>query len=230
MKKMTILLFTIVCAGQLYGMEKEKEEAVGLYTSSEMLPEIKQQIISAALASSKNVDEAIDAIKKFSILHGVQFDKFFNNLQTFSKVVSLLIEKYPQSTHSVIAKKLNPSLAKEYDALNKRLTTSGSVEVVAELLNQGADINYQSKGDSPLSLAVLNVNADSVKFLLEHGANPFIEFESIDKKGMTVLDSLNRYIGGLNNFSAIYGQDPDIVDRLNEAEKIKMLLENAMKK
>lgn len=222
MKKIALLSVALICAGQLYGMEKEKGEAVGIYTFSEMLPEIKQQILNAALASSENVDEAIDAIKKFSILHNVSFDKFFTNLQDFIKVVNLLSQYFPELTKSEIAEKLNPSFAREYDALNKKLIKAvnddKSIEVISQLLKQGADINFYLRNvGTPLTQAVVHDRVDIVEFLLNSGANPFVEWPGY---GLTALGVVNNGLAQLNN-------DPAVVEKLN---RMKTLLEQAMQK
>jgi len=222
MKKMT-LLFTILCAAQLYGMAKE--EAVGIYTSA--LPEIKQQIISAALASSKNVDEAIGAIKKFSILHRVQSDKLFNNFQDFIKVVNLLSENFPELTKSEIAEKVNPAFAKEYDDLNEQLCMdiryAGPIEDIIRQLNEGADVNFYLDlpalyiGDTPLTLAVKRARVDVVELLLNSGANPFFKQPYNE---LTALDIVQNFLAQANNDEALVGK----------IQAIKALLENAMKK
>jgi hypothetical protein len=216
MKKL-FFLFALICAGQLYGMEKEG--AVGIYTS--VLPEIKQQILNAALASSENVDEAIDAIKKFSVLRGVQFDKLFNNFQDFIKVVNLVSEKFPELTKSAIAEKVNPLFAKEYDALNMKLIravrNNESIEVITQLLNQGADINFCWRHRyTPLTSAIVE-RVDIVELLLSSGANPFFVWPGY---GLTALGVVNNGLAQPNN-------DPVVVEKLN---KMKALLENAMKK
>src|SRR5690242_15449786 len=95
------LLFTIACVGQLYGMEKPS------YGS--LLPELKQEIINTALATSKNVDEAISMLKKLSALHGVEFDKLFN-LKDFTKLVHVLADKFNIST-SQVAQKIDTPVA-----------------------------------------------------------------------------------------------------------------------
>jgi len=79
MKKLFLLL-TLLCVGQIYGMEplypkqqpktltkQEKKELVEFYKS--MLPELKQEILGQTLKSSISLDEAIDRIKTFSALH-----------------------------------------------------------------------------------------------------------------------------------------------------------------
>ena len=227
MKKIA-LLCALVCAGQLYGMEsyfaeasKDRlgKEAVGIYTSSEMLPEIKQQIISAALASSDSVDEAIDAIKKFSVLHRVPFDILFNDLKTFTKVVNLLKEKFfSKLTLLAIAYKLNPAIAEKYDELNAQLLESiyngNPIEDIIELLNQGADVNTYAHErfhemwveGTPLRVAAEKSRVDVVKLLLNSGANPFVK---LNYAGKTALDDAKEK-----------GASQEVIE----------LLENAMKK
>jgi hypothetical protein len=220
MKKVA-LLCALICAGQLYGMEKE--EAVGIYTSPLMLPEIKQQILNVALAASKNVDEAINVIKNFSVMHQVPFA---NNFQNFIKFVNLLAKRFPELTKSVIAKKLNPSLAKQYDELNMKLLNSAcdSVGDIAYLLKQGAAVNYvePKSGKTILHYAISCQNIDGVKLLVNSGVNLFYEIppERKNLNPTSYVDFTEDRIFSQKNLS-------EPVHRLT---KIKELLEQAMKK
>ena len=138
MKKL-ILLFTIVCAGQLYGMEaKQKMGALGT------LPrDIRNEIVNTALATSNNLDEAISMIQKLSTLYNVRYD----NLNDFKRLVHLLADKFGMSTLE-IASKFDTKTAKEYSTLGNLLMQSiifSESDKITELISRGADVNLSEK-------------------------------------------------------------------------------------
>ncbi len=92
MKKL-ILLFTITCAAsQMYGMETENIGG---------LPkEIQNQITQTAIASSKNLNETVVMIKRLSTSFGISYDKLFDNIKDFTKLVHMLADKFDASTNS----------------------------------------------------------------------------------------------------------------------------------
>ncbi len=134
MKKL-ILLFTIVCAGQLYGMEAEqKMGALGT------LPQdIRNEIVNTALATSNNPDEAISMIQKLSTFYNVPYD----NLNDFKRLVHLLADKFGMSTLE-IASKFDTKTAKEYSMLGNLLMQNiifSKSDEITELISKGADVN-----------------------------------------------------------------------------------------
>ena len=110
-----------------------------------MLPELQQEIITKALAVSDSVVEAIDMIKKLSIVHGTSFDKLFN-LKDFTKLVHILADQFDKSPYS-IALKFNTPIAKKYVELASLLNTSvqhGIVAAAKQFIIEGADVNATS--------------------------------------------------------------------------------------
>ncbi len=181
MKKL-ILLFTMVCAAsQLYGMEPtEKKEALRMYTSPEMLPELRKKIINAALRSSDNLKEAITTIEKFSILHRVELNNLFN-LKDFTKLVHMLADKFDLTTQAV-AVKFGTATERRYLDLVYKLKQAiryhpADAKKIAQLIEQGADVNSTDlySHTSILIEAVkegANAQAQIIKLLLDAGANP----------------------------------------------------------
>ncbi len=123
MKKL-ILLFTITCAaGQIYGMEPEiSMEPENLYKT---LPkELKQEIINTALATTNTIPEAINAIKKLSILHNIRYD----NLQNAPALVRALTKKFPdKSREEIILALEKPEAYKELVTIFETNKTPGGI-------------------------------------------------------------------------------------------------------
>ena len=62
----------------------------------------------------------------------------------------------------------------------------GDIEKIEQLIEKGADINFRykkTKGGSPLFIATANNQINTVKFLLEKGADLY----SVDKFGLTTV-------------------------------------------
>ena len=241
--KRTKLLFILLCASALNGMETEKPPYEETYGS---LPtELKQEIISTALAVSNDLPEAISILQKLSVLHGVNYnlltkgdtlknalmkkfptivkdvivfsveqpelyhkmdtifkeEKFWDavttiqqkkilqdNLKNFTILMHILEdqEKNLQRTkynrpqlNSVanFAQSFETPLAKKYNELGLKLLIASSSTKAAELIKEGADINYSNKLTStyftPLSMASVSGHVEMVKLLLNAGANPY---------------------------------------------------------
>jgi len=166
MKKI-LLLCALIGAGQLYSMDPTL-----------FLPRIEpeptyhtqQAIANTALTLSKSVDEAINMIKQLSIVHKVQYD----NLKDFTKLVHLLANKFGISTAD-IASKFNTPIAQTYLNLgNNLLSFVGDIRPathvkIIELIDQGADVNFSSKGTRPLQKALASYNLDVIKILIKSG-------------------------------------------------------------
>ena len=205
MKKL-FLICALICVGQLYCMEpsvaktvsqgstsyggrdRKRRSGSALY-SSEMLPEIKQQILNAALASSYNDYEAINAIKKFSILHGVQFD----DPQVLIEFENLLSEKFPKASKVTIRERLNRQYYLLNATLAMRIYWNSPIELIVLAISQGADVNCYDHGfnNTPLMLAVLTARVEVVELLLNSGANPFFKQPY---NGMTALDIVQNFL------------------------------------
>ena len=133
MKKL-ILMCAMICASQLYGMEKEKpsqrqsrlqrmynylfgtEESqqpqLGDWNS---LPQEVQILIIQALNTGQDLDQTIDAIKAMSITNKAlnQMINEMYELKGFTVLVHMLANKFNISTDEV-AHKFNTKVAMEY--------------------------------------------------------------------------------------------------------------------
>ena len=207
MKKIALLL-TIICAGQLYGMEAER---IG-----DLPKELQREITQAAIASSNTLDEAIAMIKKLSASFGVQHDKLFANLEDFTKLVHMVSNKFNLSTKK-IAQKFNTPTSEEYVKLGDKLINciyeaelplTIYLKRMAQLIEQGADVNYSqvnSDANTVLHEAMFYRSPEMVQLLVKYGVNSKV-----------VLDDARSIL-------EITGHDDGL-------EKIIKLLEEAMKK
>ncbi len=215
MKKIA-LLFTILCAGALNGMEPKKEltkkEALEIYKS--LQPELKLEVLNQALAASNNLDEAIDMINKLSIVHKTQY----NNLQDFTNLVHILADRFYYDTDSV-ARVYGTSTAHTYRVLGSQLLDVVSLahkpiwsgpgvedlsyilDRMKQLIKEGADVNYSSHLNTPLYKALEKGNAEAVKLLLEFGAKVRPEDIKIYEKkvangdiGLSVARIINKLL------------------------------------
>jgi ankyrin repeat protein len=93
-----------------------------------------------------------------------------------SALIASWVLLVPCGTAVAQAKK-DPPAADEQRKLNKALTDAaavGKLDVVKELLKQGADIHYKdptANGKTPLVRAIMTGKLDLVKYLLENGAD-----------------------------------------------------------
>lgn len=68
-----------------------------------------------------------------------------------------------------------PALAQDMDRAATAVfaaAADGNITLLREYLDAGYDVNYQRKGDTALSNAVVFKRTEAVRFLLERGANP----------------------------------------------------------
>ncbi len=233
-----ILLFTIVCAGQLYGMGPERGRYVGLGD----LPRETQVIIVTYLQTNDNLDGTIAAIKEASKGVGLankQLNAIVNEVygipKGFTALVHLLADKFNTSTEDV-AGKFGTPVAENYQILGRELllaiSFSKDEEKIAELIQQGADVNYIGhpvldpySNTTPLMyVAAKYASAVSpyiniVKLLLNAGANPNLKIV-MDSSGnrMTALEYVSNYGGS---------RSPSMTEK---REAIKKLFETAMQK
>ncbi len=171
--KKTTLLFTILCAVQLYGMEETQK--MGTFGS---LPEDIHKVIVQSLATSNNLEQTIEAIKVAGILQGVRYD----NLKDFTKLVHILANKFNVPTEK-IAKKFNTPIAQKYlqlcSDLFKKILMRSSIEELTQLIQQGADVNCSAKFvlqlggvNTALNYTIRLGTTDALKILLDYGATP----------------------------------------------------------
>ncbi len=136
--KKAALLFTLLCAGQLYGMEAENIGGLPVDVHNEM--------IKTALATSDNLEETIKVIQFASALRGIKYD----NLKKLTALMDILAKKFPDISRKEFAEKLNTPIAKEYITLGEQLlwpanmmhSNKSMVEDVKKLIDKGADPNY----------------------------------------------------------------------------------------
>jgi hypothetical protein len=194
MKKL-ILLFTIACiAGQMYGMGPERGRYIGMVD----LPKEVQVLIIQALNKSKNrwgnvnIDKAIRAIVAMSLTSKTLneiVNKAYGNQKGFKALINELatVDVGSNPPHfkkrSDIAQKFKTGAARRYVKLGNALAEAvqkNNIGKVTELLEQGADVNFDSDiwvihprfthRMMPLSYAVHRDNAEMVKLLLFFGA------------------------------------------------------------
>ncbi len=151
MKKL-ILLFSIVCAGQLYGMEAENIMDLPEEIRNEII-NAHNELIKKALASSNTLEEAVQAIKA-GALQGVKYD----NLEDFTRLVRILADKFGVYTEQV-ALAFNIPIAEKYIELGQSLIKSiesFSLKAFYTALEEGADMNFtNNQGQLALNLATL---------------------------------------------------------------------------
>jgi len=256
MKKI-MLLFTLLCAGQIYGMEplypkqqpkiltqQEKKELVEFYRSR--LPELKQEIIRQALKSSTTLDEAIDRVKIFSALNGIKFDELFNNIKDFTMLVHILSSIYIRPVADIAKKlgvpeemvvKLASTLTPEKIAQEFKFNT---VEI-AQKINTPTAKKYIELGDELVS-AVAQLEEywpdyiNEITQLINDGAD--VNFSNIYGRTplLKTIQSLNpQGVAFLLQAGAKPSQlevevNNNLVARSNKAKIIKQLLEDAMQK
>ena len=235
MKKIALLFtLSLVGAGQMYGMEPKTKE-LEIYKSFSQIPELQGEIINKALAVSDNIDEAIEMLKKFSIVHGIEFNKLFANLKDLTNLVHILANRFNTSNHEWIAHKIGTPIADQYLKLSRELVSTvnsfqKTEEILAKvkaLLSQGADPNFNRQALDNVFRSIDTYNPEEdvkgvkqiVQLLLAYGAIPS-EFEMYHVKSGSYLSSLKSGEKG-----RMLGQVLD--DQVNE---IKQMLENAMKK
>jgi ankyrin repeat protein len=217
--KKTLILCTLLCAASaLNGMNNRY---AGL---EELAPEVKV-IILQAFNAYDNPTDVIKAIKAISAtnrqLRDIVQDEY-GNQKRFKALVHALANKFNVSTKSVAEQLGTPLTAKNYTLAGDTLTqaiTDGNVNGVVQAIKLGADVNYSfdhaEEKLTPLLLAVNHEKDDIVQLLLENGANPnFIGgHDMLTGRGLKAIDYLYMKKGDAQ-----------------QKEKIKALLEKAMKK
>ena len=204
--KKTALLFTILCVGQLYGMENPHPE-LGAFGQ---LPEELHKEIVKTLATSNNLEATIGAIKVAGTLQGVRYD----NLKDFTRLVNVLADTFGVSTVEV-AKKFNTPTAKQYLNFekaheliklanrNRRENLSESYQGLVKLIREGFNVNTTGWSNGSLLMWASFFNLPVlVKVLLDAGANPHHRNDD----GETALD-----------MAVEYGNDAETIQLLKQA-------------
>ncbi len=204
MKKI-IVLFTILCAGQLYAMKRPSKESTLLETENigGLPKELQDKITQTAIASSDNLDEAITTIKKLSTALGVSYDKLFSNLDDFTRVALTLADRfsiYPFApiTPYAVAQKLNTPIAERYMAgysLLRDAVRWSNDEMGLDMSLKPLLSNYPgiAKIDPQILFLALEARKNTlevIKLLLENGANPY----GRDDLGKTFVEKVNEKI------------------------------------
>lgn len=200
MKKVSLLL-TILCAGQLYGMENtdlsqgamEPEKKSNLGAFEQLPPELRQIVAQTALELSTDINQAITIAKILPI----------NNLKDFTKLVHILADKFEYYTTQDIAKAFKTPASKAYLDLAKELADAiyyGDVNKVTESIKKGADVNFDTNdiGFSSLPLLFYAISRggggnEVIKLLIDNGVN--LNYFK-DGKNQTVFEYVKKYDSG----------------------------------
>lgn len=185
--KKVLLLLAILCANTLYGMKRAAgEHYVEADIRSELRPEIWGQLpsevkalIMVALAQSGgNLDEAVNNIKKVSVLNK-RFNQIINeaysidNLQGFTQLVHILAEKFGTPVARKYIQLGHDLLISIYDF------SSFSIKKFEEYIKNGADVNYSSPSmpeyemtpgiKTPMFFAMRQGKLEVIQLLLDSG-------------------------------------------------------------
>lgn len=221
MKKLTLLLTLLLCAGALNGMEVPERDR---YLSTEALSsEVKDMIFTALmsyddqLSPRDNLMDTISVIKAMSKtnheLHAIMNDtNDVKNRKGFSALAHILADAFNTSAKRVTDKFSVPA-SKEYVILGSKLLEAirlYDTNRVAMLIKQGADVNFNTGGSfpfTPLLSAVMSGKSELVKIVLNASAKP-----------------------NLNHPNPKQGTILEFAQRTGASEEIKRLLKNAMGK
>lgn len=227
MKKITLLFTLTLCAGALNGMEPE---------TWNLLPREAQVLIIQALNTGKNPNETIRAIMAASqtskALNQIINEEYHGSIKKFTVLVDLLAKKFPNMSREEIVRKFNTPIAQQYIALSNKLgeaVATDLVEKVAQLINQGADVNFLFNNFNMLELAVNNRSENSVKImklLIDHGANPYLVAKGTDH----LLTDLINEGEFLDHFSVSESESEDYETKQLVFPQFEKLLKEAMAK
>jgi hypothetical protein len=164
MKKI-LLLFTIVCAGQLYGMDptslyelrrtgpiKPSVAKADRPDYLAMLPPEVKGLIVLAVARSGTLQETIEAIRGL-IETNKEFNVMLNDPIIIRAIIHILVQKF-NTPSEYIAQQLSTKGSEQYITLSKELMATlwqGEYFHYAEnLINRGADIDFQTADTYPI--------------------------------------------------------------------------------
>ncbi len=239
MKKIALLLFTLLCVSALNGMENpESDNYKGLGGLS---PEIQVTIISY-LKEYNNLENIINAIKATSLVDK-ELNEIVNgeygNQKGFTKLLITLLNKFNginKPSHSAIhlytremVEKFRTPTAKKYlqilttvseelkDILriDESLAHSLNPIKISQFVKNGDNINFFNIYGTTLLLRALEMSmpVSSIKLLLEAGANP----NATDNKNKGVFEYLDS--GYPQKFEIYRIQKPKIKQLLEDAKK-----------
>lgn len=189
MKNIRLLLFTLLCASQLYGMELPSKE--------QLPPELYTEIIRKAVETSNTLEEAVKAVNAASALQGAKYE----NLKDFTRLVHILANKFNASTEEV-ANLFGTKTAQHYLYLGKKVQNivfnskgriGEHVDEVNKLIAEGADVNYVAQsGMTALIQAAMSLNPYMVELLLNHGSDPHYVHPFQDR-ALDLIKRISRY-------------------------------------
>lgn len=246
MKKIA-LLFTILCAGALNGMEPERMEPErdSFLFYGQLPPELRALIIMSVNTYS-TLDNIVNTIKAASVtskeINAIVNEKY-GNLAGFTALIGALEEKFPGITRAEIAKKFGTSIADLYIDLGNILVAhcknTASTDGLINIINDGADVNFSTMFSAMFSAMFEEIEAgeitplfaatnfldknkiDLLKVLLEKGANPHFK----NSKFGIARDGMLRFIEQHADNADAHTQN-----KIQTAKIMIELLEEAMKK
>ncbi len=165
MKKIALLL-TIICAGQLYGMDptslyelRRTGPERGRYKGFGDLPQDIKGLVVLTLAQSDTMEEAIQAIRSLTETD-TAFNIAANDPIIIRAIIRILAQKF-NAPSEYIAQQLSTKGSEQYVDLSKSLIATlwqgahfhyfDAIEKSAEdLINAGADIDFQTADTYPM--------------------------------------------------------------------------------
>lgn len=224
MKKI-FLLFTIICASQLYGMEPEWSLQKVAHMS-QLPKDIQQKIINKSLELSDNVGQALGMIAKLSILQGIEY----NTLPIFNVLMDKLANKFFEYSRQSIARNFGIEIGKEYVTLNekfyamaKNFEDKPTLEKYKDFIAQGADSNFTffSGGCYSFFVHIWHDSFDGIlpkvcefvyskktdtqealkilEYLLQQGSNPNVYVDITKFKSTTLLQKIIDTLQRMND-------------------------------
>lgn len=139
------LLLTILCAGQLYGMEVQKTDYILI------LPKELKEYILLTLTQSQTLEKAIQTIHSLAQTNK-EFNTIANNPITIRTIIRFLAQKFTIPSE-YIAQQLSTQGSQQYVALSLQLMHAlwqHNWDDAENLIKAGADIDFQTTDTYPL--------------------------------------------------------------------------------
>lgn len=218
MKKLMILVCTMVCAGQLYSMEPI--EPYYRLTTIRKLPEAIQLIIN----SSNNLDEIVKKLELDSINDEESKRIVWEDEYEFTKLAHALANKFNLSTEA-IANKFTTKAANEYKNMGDELINiilkhkvltnvifRKDLNAINQLIARGVDVNYSNLDKVTPLIAIMKA---------AQGRFDFIEGNYQKEKNEPFADrNRDRLLGGEINIASEFmtllldaGANPNLQDQ-----------------
>lgn len=214
-----LLLLTILCASQLYGMEptslyelrRSGPEQKGNLGAFEQLPkELRQEIVKIALASSTTADQAIKTIQGSIMMYsGIQL----NEAEAMNLINRLLPSNVIEATETV--KHLQGNNLKDFIKLMALLADKFNYTPIG-LFNSPIASEYRTLSKQ-LNAAVAMSNHTLTGYLIEFlikykgliaGLNPQILFTAFDRTGSNKIEVIKALLAyGANPYGKNISKD-----------------------